>query len=284
MHDAAGEGAIGAGSQDDLDVGLLHGVVVVDVDRRDLGAAFLAGAHRMRHHIDLGVHGIGAPDHDEVGNAHLARIDAGDLAGADGKSDPRDIRADRLVEAGIFLHMGKAVDAVAHHQAHGAGVVIGPDRLGAEFALGRVEPRGDLVQRIVPRNPRELAGAFRAGAAQRMRQPIRMMNALGVARDLGANDAGGIGLQPGAAHPADRGTIDHLDIERAGRRAIVRTGGMPDVDSWLLVHARLLPSKSGTAERIFPPRASKKCARAMHYAPSARSTSDLSAGSHGTVG
>ena len=239
MHDAAGEGAVGAGPQHDLDVGLLHGVVVVDIDRRDLGAAFLAGAHRMRHHIDLGVHRIGAPDHDEVGDAHLARIDAGDLAGADGKSDARDIGADRLVEAGIFLHMGKAVDAVAHHQAHGAGVVIRPDRLGAEFALGRVEPRGDLVQRFVPRNPRELAGALRAGPAHRMQQPVGMMNALGVARDLGADDAGGIGLQLGAAHPADRGcrrspryrgrrpTGNRADRWNAGCRSW-RAGSCPD--------------------------------------------------------
>src|SRR5665811_1411774 len=123
MHDAAGEGAVGAGPQDDLDVGLLHGVVVVDVDRRDFGAALFPGAHRMRHHIDLGVHGIGAPDHDQVGDDHLARIDACDLAGADGKSHTGDIRADRRVEAGIFLHMRKAVDAVAHYEAHGAGTV-----------------------------------------------------------------------------------------------------------------------------------------------------------------
>ena len=140
--------------------------------------------------------------------------------------------------------MRKAVDAVAHHEAHGAGVVIRPDRLGAEFALRRIEPRGDLVQRFVPRNPRELTGALRAGAAHRMHQPVGMMNALGIARDLGADDAGGIGLQLGAAHPADRGTIDHLDIERAGRRAIVRTGGMPDVDSWLLVHAPIATIKT----------------------------------------
>ena len=204
MHDAAGEGAVGAGPQQDLDVGLLHGVVVVDVDRRDLGAAFLPRAHRMRHHIDLGVHGIGAPDHDQVGDAHLARIDAGDLAGADGKTDAGDVGADGRVEARIFLHMRKAVDAVAHHQPHGAGIVIGPDRFGAELALGGVEAIGDFVERLVPGNPRELPGALRPGAAQRMHQPVRMMDALGIARDLGADDAGGIGLQLGAAHPADR--------------------------------------------------------------------------------
>ena len=256
MHDAAGESAVGAGSQNDLDVGLLHGVVVVDVDRRDLGAAFLSGARRMRHHIDLGIHGIGAPDHDQVGDAHLARIDAGDLAGADGKSDASDVGADRRVEARIFLHMRKAIDAVAHHETHGAGIVIGPHRLGAELALGRIEAIGDFVQRLVPRNPRELAGALWPGPAQRIHQPIRMMDALGVTRDLGADDAGSIGLQLGASHPADGRTIDHLDIERAGRRAIVRTGGMTDIDLGVLVHAPI-----GTI---------KSCGRRAHLSGNAR--------------
>ena len=135
--------------------------------------------------------------------AHLARIDAGDLAGADGKADAGDVGADRRIEARIFLHMRQAIDAVAHHEPHGAGVVIGPDRLRAEFALGRIEALGDLVQRLVPGNPRELAGALRPGPAQRMHQPVGMMDALGVARDLGADDAGRVGLQLRAAHPAD---------------------------------------------------------------------------------
>jgi len=104
----------------------------------------------VRHHIDLGVDRIGAPDHHQVGDAHLARIDAGDLAGAGGESHPRDGRTDGAVEPGIFLDMGEAVDAVAHHQTHGAGVIIRPHRLGAELALGLIEPRRDLVQRIVP--------------------------------------------------------------------------------------------------------------------------------------
>ncbi len=140
--------------------------------------------------------------------------------------------------------MREAVDAVAHHEPHGAGVVIRPDRLGAEFALGRIEPRGDLVQRLVPRNPRELAGALRPGPAHRMQQPVGMMNALGVARDLGADDAGGIGLQLGAAHPADRAS------RRSPRyRARRPTGNRADrwnagCRSWLLVHAPIGTIKS----------------------------------------
>ncbi len=195
VHDAAGECAVGARPYQDPDVGLLHRLVVVDVDHRDLGAAFFPRAHRMRHHVDLGVHGVGAPDHDKVGDAHLARIDAGDLAGADGKADARNRRTDRRIETRIFLHMGEAVDAVAHHHAHGAGIVIGPDRLRAEFALGGIEASRDLVERIVPGNPRELARSLGADTEHRIGQPVRMMDALGVARDLGANHPCGVGLQ-----------------------------------------------------------------------------------------
>ena len=104
---------------------------------------------------------------------HLARIDAGDLAGADGKSDARDGRADRRVEAGIFLHMREAVDAVAHHEPHGAGVIIRPDRLGAEFALGlrrsarrfRPAPRPRKSART-DRSPSARCGASDAAAGR----------------------------------------------------------------------------------------------------------------------
>src|SRR5216117_250345 len=90
-----------------------------------------------------------------------------------------------------------------------------------------------------------------------MHQPVGMVNALGIARDLGADDAGGIALQLGAAHSADRGTIDHLDIERASRRAIVRTGGMPDVDFCLLVHAPIgtIKNRDSRAHLSGPPAA-----------------------------
>jgi hypothetical protein len=112
--------------------------------------------------------------------------------------------------------MREAIDAVAHHQAHGAGIVIGPDRLGAEIALCGIEAHGDLVERLVPGDARELAGAFRPRAAHRIEQPVRMMDALGVTRDLGADNAGCVGLHLGAAHAADRAAVDHLDIERTG--------------------------------------------------------------------
>src|SRR5947209_6375988 len=134
--------------------------------------------------------------------------------------------------------MGEAVDAVAHHEPHGAGIIIGPYRLRTEFALRGVEAGHDFVQRLIPGDALELARALRPDAALRIEQPVGMMDALGIARDLGADDARGVALQLGAAHPPDPFALDHLDIQSAGRRAVVRTGGMADVDPGVLIHGR----------------------------------------------
>ncbi len=50
-----------------------------------------------------------------------------------------------------FISWRQAEDAVALHQAHRAGVVIGIDRLGCRPSLlGALELFGDLIQRLVP--------------------------------------------------------------------------------------------------------------------------------------
>ena len=160
MHHRAGERAVGAGLDQHRQIGLLHRAVHVDVDGDDLGAALLAGAGRVRHHVDLGVDRVGAPDHDEIGLRHLARIEAGDPPGAGRKAGLGEIDADRRMEAGIFLDVAQPVDAVAHHQAHRAGIVIGPDAFGAVALLGLEKFLGDEIERVVPRYPLELARAL----------------------------------------------------------------------------------------------------------------------------
>ena len=154
----------------------------------------LRARDRVRHHIDLGVDRIGAPDHDQIGLRHLARIGPGEPPGAGDEAGPGRIDADGREEAGIFLGVAQAVDAVAHHQAHRAGVEIGPHRFRAVLALGFQEFFGDEIERVVPGDRLERARAFRARAAQRLRQPVGMMDALGVARDLRADDAGRVGV------------------------------------------------------------------------------------------
>ena len=230
MHHRAGERAVGAGLHHHGEIGLLHRAVHVDVDRDDLGAALLAGARRVRHDVDLGVHRIGAPDHDQIGLRHLARIGTGDPAGAGGKAGVGGVDADGGMKAGVFLGVAQPMDAVALHETHGAGVVVRPDRLRAISRFGHEELLADDVERVVPRYRLERAGALRPGPAQRPRQPVGMVDALGVARDLGADHARGVGVVRRAAHPADGAVVEHLDLERAGRRAIMRTGRMADPD------------------------------------------------------
>ena len=106
----------------------------------------------------------------------------------------------------------------------GAGVMVGPDRLGAVGLLGADKLFGNDVERVIPGNRRELAAAFAADAPQRLREAVGMMDALGVARDLGADHACRVGIVLGAADAADRVLVEHFDLKRAGRWAIVRTG------------------------------------------------------------
>jgi hypothetical protein len=53
------------------------------------------------------------------------------------------------MKAEYFLR-GAPVDAVAHQQAHGAGVVIGPDRFRALLLLRAHKRLGNQVECVVP--------------------------------------------------------------------------------------------------------------------------------------
>ena len=92
-----------------------------------------------------------------------------------------------------------------------------------------------------------------------------MVLALGVAGDLGADDALRVGLPLGAAHPADMRGVDALDRQRAGARAIVRADAVGDVErhcacaeTWpenrveLTISARSLARSNPSAQRVEP--------------------------------
>ncbi len=78
------------------------------------------------------------------------------------------------------------MDAVALHQAHRAGVEYGQTAVAIVFCFGL---RGTARRSRPGRRPRRSAGTHRAGALvadapQRLGQPVRMMLALGIARDF----------------------------------------------------------------------------------------------------
>ena len=156
IHDRAGKRTVRAGPEAEREIGLLHGGVAVDVNRNNFGAALLASANCVRHHVDLRRRGIGAPDDHAIGLRHFARIGPGHPAGPGDEARPGEIDADGGEEARIFLRVGKTHDARAHHMAHRAGIVIRPHALRPEFVLGAHEFACDRVERFVPRDAREL--------------------------------------------------------------------------------------------------------------------------------
>ncbi len=222
VHHRAGQRAVGAGPRRQVQVRHRGRRRAVRIDHHQLRPAFLPGARDVVHHVDLGGDRVAAPHHDQVGQRHLARVGAAALADAGDPAVFRQRGADRQLLPRIAHHVAQPVDAVALHQAHRAGVVVRPDR-GRAVPCGDVgEGVGDAVQRLVPGDLPELPGAFRPGAQQRMRQAVRVMDALGVARHLGADDAGRVAVFARAAHRADARVAQHLHLQRAGGGAVVR--------------------------------------------------------------
>ena len=237
MHDRAGQSAVRSGPKAERHVGLPHGSVLINVYGDDLGAALFPGAHRMRHDVDLGADGVGAPDDDAIGLRHLARIRSRQLAGPGNEACPRHVGADRRIEPGVFLRMAQAVDAVAHDEPHRAGVVIRPHGFRAMRALGGDQRLRGAIQRLVPGNLAELLGSLGPCTQKRLSQSLRMMDPLGISRDLRADDAGGVAVVGGAMNPPDGLPVDQFDVERAGGRAIMRTGGVAYFGAEGRVHA-----------------------------------------------
>ena len=139
--------------------------------------------------------------------------------------------ADRQILARIAHRMAQPVDPVALHQPHRAGVVIGPDRLASRGA-GR---RGSA-----PRRPRRGPRPKRSARRRRGRRPSRrpgaaaaragrVMLALGIAGDLGADDARAYSSAPrprAPARSAGRRTARPRARRRSGNHAGRRVGTM----------------------------------------------------------
>ena len=158
---------------------------------------------------------------------------------------PGEIGADRVEEAGIFLGVAQPLDAVALHQPHRAGVEIGPDRLAAVLLLGLDELLGDEVERGLPAGLLPAALALGAGADQRLQQAVGMVDALGIARDLGADDAGRVAVVLGAVHAAD--AVRRRAVSTSSAQVDGQSCGQaewPIVDAGVGVHGRQ-PSRFG---------------------------------------
>ena len=106
------------------------------------------------------------------------------------------------------------------------------------FTLGLQHGVRSDVERVVPRYALKLAGALGPLAAHWVQHPIGMVHTLCVSGNFGANYAIRVAIVLRTAHPANAAIRQQFHIKRARRRAIVRTGGVADVDR--AIHGRWL--------------------------------------------
>ena len=222
VHHAKRQRGVGAGHQRDVLVALLGRQRAVWVDRDQLRAAPL-GFLRARPEMQVRGDRIAAPDDDQLRILELFEV------GADGGADGVLVaggaghRADGAVEQrGAEVVEEARRHRLALHQSHGAAIAVRQDRL--RRAAGDIAQLiGDLAKRFVPADALELALAFFADAAHRMQQAFRMVGAFGVARDLGAQHAGG-GRMVGIAFDFGGDAVLDGDQQRAGIGAVMRAG------------------------------------------------------------
>lgn len=165
------------------------------------------------------------PHDDQVRFRHLARVRPAGGTDTGRPSGIGNARPDRVVLPRIAHDVAQPVDPVPLHQAHRAGEVVGPDAGRAVPRRALSEAIGHQVERLVPASLAEPAFALGAGADQRPGQPPGMMDALGVARHLGADHALRVRVVARAADGGDPAAVLHLHFEGAGARAIMRAGG-----------------------------------------------------------
>jgi hypothetical protein len=107
------------------------------------------------------------------------------------------------------------------------------DGLAAVAGLDRGQPAGDLVERLIPGDRRELALPLGADPAQRRQHPMGSVQVLAEPPHLAADEAVGDRVAPIAVDPGHPAGLD-LDLEAAQVRAVEGTGAAVDGG-----HARL---------------------------------------------
>ena len=222
MHHAQRQRGVGAGQQGDVLVALVGGFSAARVDA-DEARAIALGLLRQAPEMQVAGNRVAAPDQDQLGlgeelnlHPHLAaqrareRLAAG--CGANGAVE----------QAGAQGVKKAPIHRFALHQPHGAGVAVGQDGLCVARGDG-FQPRGDFIQRRIPRDRLEAPFALGAHAAQRRQDALGVVRALGVARHFGTQHAVGRRVRRVAAH-AHGAAVVHRGDQAAGVGAVVRAG------------------------------------------------------------
>ena len=185
-HEAERERRVGARARREVLVAALGGVGAQRVDRDHVRPALL----RLQHEAPLmqvGGEEVRAPQDHELRMLELLGVHADRPAVRRPQRGARGRGADRRLQPGgaECREQPRAHDPALHH-ALGAGEVVRQHRLGAVPLDGRAQPGRCLLDRLVPADPLEAALALRSDAAQRMDDPVGVVQRVQVAIDLGA--------------------------------------------------------------------------------------------------
>ena len=222
MHQRQCQRGIGAGQQLQMLMAFVGGLAFAWIYADQLGPIAL-GHLRIAPEMQIAGNAVAAPDQDELAfgkkfhpHAQLAAIGVGQRlaarAGADGA----------VQQAGTQLVKKAPVHAFALHQAHGAGVAVGKNRLGVVLR-NVVQALGYVGKGLVPTDGGELAAALGAAALERLQHAACMVGALRVLADLGAENTIGVCMLWVALDLDGRAVCDGGD-EGAGVRAVMRAG------------------------------------------------------------
>ena len=221
VHHRQGQGAVGAGPDHQVLVGLLRRRRAVGIDDDDVRAAGPRLLHQ-RHHVDRRVGGVDPPQHHQVGAHHLLGVVAADHAQRGPPSRVGGGDADRAVELAGAQRVEERVPGVVLHLPHGAGVGERQDRLGPVGRDDLPPAPGDLRHRVVPGDRLEASLPLGPDAAQGPRDPQRRVHALAVLAHLAADHALGEAVL-GIARDRDEAAVLDVHLEAAAGRAVVRT-------------------------------------------------------------
>ncbi len=203
----------------------------------DHDAAAALGGLQERHEVGGGGGRVVAPDEDHVAvdGVGVGHGPARAQGGIDGIFSRR--AADGPVELAGPQAVPEAAAADAHvDQAQCAAVAVGQDSRRAIVGDDAPPVVADLADCFVPGDGRPLARALRPHAAQRVGQPVGVVDVLQVGAHLAADPAVGDGVV-GVAIEGHGAAVDDLDDGAAGVGAVVGAGAADKSDvggCWLV--------------------------------------------------
>ena len=214
MRDAERQGAVRAGLELQVHVRPRRELRAARVDDHELDAA-VERVHQVPGRRGVGVERVGAPDERA---ASVPQVRARHLP----VQQPERHHRGREAGARLGAEVGRAVlqREALDERAHLLGVAAVEDgRLGSALGLDALEVGGDLLERLVPRDRLELAGAARSGAPERRQQPVLVVHVLARRGALGAQRAAVVRVLARALD-LDDAAVAHREVETALRRGV----------------------------------------------------------------